>query len=84
MGLICKRYLLTLNQRVVGSIPTAPTIDPERFFLICIRTAWSSWEVSWAFLFPFRACEWHFRRAPDHDADNGRQVSNARPASYGP
>jgi hypothetical protein len=25
MGLINKSYLLTLNQRVVGSIPTAPT-----------------------------------------------------------
>ena len=29
MGLIIKSYLVTFNQRVVGSIPTAPTTHPD-------------------------------------------------------
>ena len=42
---------MTLNQRVQGSNPCAPTIDPiQQIQLSALEHLWASWVVSWEFL----------------------------------
>ena len=55
MGLIYKSYLLTLNQRVQGSSPCAPTNILNNLGASNLRTGWTIWEVIWESLFSFRA-----------------------------